>query len=100
MAVTVVATVRVRPGKEEQFQKAANRLIEHVLRNEPDTLTYLLHRSRAAANEFLFYEVYADDAALAAHGSSESMQRFFADVAGLLEGQPEIRMYDELGGKR
>lgn len=100
MAVTVIATLRVQPGKEEQFHRAANRLIAYVLANEPDTLTYLLHRARGANNEFLFYEVYADEAALAGHGSSEAMQRFFSEVAGLLEGQPEIRMYDELGGKR
>jgi quinol monooxygenase YgiN len=100
MAITVVATVRVRPGSEERFLKAVAPLLEHVLQNEPDTLVYLLHRERGASNGFLFYEVYADEGALAAHSSSEVLQRFFAEVSPLLEGQPEIRMYEEVGGKR
>ncbi len=100
MAVTIVATLRVQPGNEEPFEKAAAGLLEYVLNNEPETLTYLLHRERTAPNSFLFYEVYADEEALAKHGSSEALQRFFTEVAPLLDGQPQIKTYDELGGKR
>jgi quinol monooxygenase YgiN len=100
MAITVIAKVKVKPGSESQFQSAADKMLAHVRENEPDTLTYLLHRAQGDPTEFVFYEVYADQAALAAHGSSPAMQEFFAAIGGIVAGRPEISLYEELGGKR
>ncbi|MBI3784341.1 MAG: antibiotic biosynthesis monooxygenase, partial [Deltaproteobacteria bacterium] len=90
MAVTVVAKLKVKAGNESSFQSEAEKMIAHVRANEPGTLTYVLNRSQAVPGEFLFYEVYADASALAAHGSSEPMQKFFGAVGGILDGRPEI----------
>ncbi|GBD26555.1 hypothetical protein HRbin30_01887 [bacterium HR30] len=100
MPVTVVAQVQVRPDHEQAFQKAAEELVRYVTDYEPDTLMYVLHRSTSRPGKFLFYEVYADEAALARHGSSEAMQKFFAKVRSMLSGAPEIETYLELAGKR
>ena len=98
--VTVIAKLMVTAGNDGAFRQAADKMIGHVKANEPGTLTYMLYRSTADPNEFVFYEVYEDHAALAAHGSSEPMQQFFAAVGGLLDGRPEITLHEELGGKR
>ncbi|MCX8071586.1 MAG: antibiotic biosynthesis monooxygenase [Candidatus Binatia bacterium] len=100
MPITVVAQVYVHAGQEEAFQKAAEELVRFVTEREPDTLMYVLHRSTTVPGKFLFYEVYADEAALARHGASEAMQKFFAKVRNLLSGSPEIETYHELAGKR
>ena len=39
-------------------------------RKEPGTLLYAVHRSRDDAHVFWTTEIYADDAAFAAHGAS------------------------------
>jgi quinol monooxygenase YgiN len=98
--VTVIAKLKVKAGAEATFRQAADKMIAHVQANEPGTLTYLLHRSTADPTEFVFFEVYADQGAFGAHGSSEPMQQFFGAIGGLLDGRPEISMYEELGGKR
>ena len=98
--VTVIARLKVKAGSEAAFQQAADKMIAHVKANEPGTLTYILNRSTADPTAFVFYEVYADQAALATHGSSAPMQEFFGAVGTLLDGRPEITMYDEIGGKR
>jgi quinol monooxygenase YgiN len=98
--MTVVATLKVKPGQEETLIAGMQKMIAHVKANEPGTLTYLLHRSTADPTTFLVYEVYADQAAFAAHGSSEPMQEFFRLAGGILDGRPEIVVYDEIGGKR
>ncbi len=98
--VTVIARLKVRDGQGPAFEAAARELIAHVEANEPGTKTYLLHRSTADPTEYVYYEVYADQAALAAHGSSEAMQRFFGAVGGLMAGRPEITLYEEVAGKR
>jgi quinol monooxygenase YgiN len=98
--MTVIAKLKVNAGSEAAFQQAADKMIAHVKANEPNTLTYILLRSTSDPTEFVFYEVYTDQAALTAHSASEAMMQFFGAVGGLLEGRPEIGMYDTLGGKR
>jgi quinol monooxygenase YgiN len=97
---TVIAKLKVKAGSEQQFREAADEMITQVKTKEPGTLRYILHRSTSDAGEFLFYEIYEDQAALAAHSSSEAMQQFFGAIGGLLEGRPEISMYEEVGGKQ
>ena len=67
---------------------------------EPGTVTYILHRSTADPTVFAFYEVYADGDAFTAHSSSDRMRQFGRGLAGVLDGQAEIAMYEEIDGKR
>jgi len=98
--VTVIAKLKVKAGSEAAFREAADKMIVHVKANEPGTLRYILHRATGDPTEFVFYEVYADQAALATHGSSEPMQQFFGAAGGLLDGRPDITLYEELAGKQ
>jgi quinol monooxygenase YgiN len=97
--MTVVAKLKVKQGQEEALIAGLRKMIAHVKANEPGTQTYVLHRSTANPSQFLVYEVYADQAAFAAHGGSDAMREFFTLVATLLDGRPEIEMYEELAGK-
>jgi quinol monooxygenase YgiN len=98
--ITVVATLKVKPGHEDALVAGMQKMIAHVRANEPGTRTYLLHRSAADATKFLVYEVYDDQAAFTAHGASEPMREFFRLAGGLLDGRPDIAMYEEIDGKR
>jgi quinol monooxygenase YgiN len=98
--MTVIARLKVRPGKEAEFERAAREMVAHVKASEPGTVTYVLHRSTADPTVFAFYEVYADAAAFTAHSQSDRMRQFGRGLAGALEGQPEITMYEEIDGKR
>jgi len=98
--ITVIARLKVKPGGEAEFQEAAQGMIAHVMENEPGTHVYLLHRATSDPTQFVFYETYPDQAALAAHGGSAAMQAFMARIGGLLDGRPEIGTFEELGGKR
>lgn len=98
--ITVVATLNVKPGQEDALVAGMRKMIAHVEANEPGTRTYLVYRAMAKPTQFLVYEVYADQAAFAAHASSEPMQAFFQETGSILDGRPEIAMYEEIGGKR
>ncbi len=98
--LTVIATLKVKSGQEDALIAGMEKMIAHVKANEPGTVTYLLHRSTADPTTFLVYEVYADQAAFATHGASESMKEFFRLAGSLLDGRPDIVMYEEIGGKR
>ena len=98
--ITVVATLKVQPGKEGAFRQEAEKMIAHVKANEPGTLVYVLHQSTKDPTEFMFFETYSDQAAFSAHGASESMRHFFGAVGTLVAGRPEVKMYDEIAGKK
>lgn len=98
--ITVIAKLKVKAGNEDGFRKAADKMLAHVQANEPKTLTYLLYRSTSDPSIFVFYEVYADQDAFQAHGGSAAMQEFFGAVGTLLDGRPEIHLYEQLGGKK
>jgi quinol monooxygenase YgiN len=98
--MTVIAKLKVKAGSAATFEEEAQKMIAHVKANEPGTLMYTLNRATSDSTTYVFYEIYADQAGFAAHGSSEPMQQFFSAVGTLLDGRPEIHIYEELGGKR
>jgi quinol monooxygenase YgiN len=98
--LTVIASLKVQDEGRAAFETAANELIAYVQANEPGTITYVCHRSKSDPTEYVFYEVYKDQAALDAHGTSPQMQKFFGAAGALLAGQPSIKTYEEIGAKR
>ncbi len=42
--ITVIANLKVQAGQEAKFQQEAEKMIAHVKANEPNTLTYVLHK--------------------------------------------------------
>lgn len=97
--LTVVAKLQVKADKTDTFEAEARKMIAHVKENEPGTLTYTLHKSTADAGAYLFYEVYQDQGAFAVHGGSPAMQAFFGAMAGVLDGRPELTMYETVMAK-
>ena len=68
--VAIVARVTVKEGKAEEYIGAFAALLEQA-RKEPGTLLYAIHRSKDDPHVFWTTEIYADDAAFAAHGASD-----------------------------
>jgi len=98
--VIVIAKVKVQAGKEDEFAAAGRKMIAHVKAHEPGTVTYTLNQSTADKTDFVFYEVYRDPEAFAAHAGSEMMKEFGRSLGGVVAGRPEITMYDEVDAKR
>ena len=97
--LTVIAKIKVKPDQGRAFEAAANDMIAHVRANEPGTLSYVLHRSTADATTYVFYEVYEDQAAFAMHGGSPAMQAFFGALKGVVDGRPELEMYETIAAR-
>ncbi len=68
--VSILARVTVKEGKARQYLAALAPLLEQA-RLEPGTLLYAVHRSADDPDVFWTTEVYADDAAFAAHTATE-----------------------------
>jgi quinol monooxygenase YgiN len=97
--MVVVAKLKAKSGEEAKMEEALRGMVEKVAQ-EPGTLTYTLHRSQNDPSLFLFYEKYTDGEALKAHSSTDYFKELFGALPSMLDGAPEIEMYDELARLR
>jgi quinol monooxygenase YgiN len=63
----LVARYHVRAGDGDEVEAALKEMAALVKEQEPDCVLYEVNRSQDDPDEFLLYERYRDDAALAAH---------------------------------
>lgn len=90
MAPVVIFTrLRARPGRRDEVLAAFDALHDAVSA-EPGTAVFAMHVASDEPDVVLFYEVYADDDALAAHRESEAVRRVVPQLQSLLDGAPEI----------
>ena len=68
--IAVAARVRVKEGRVDEYLAAFAPLLEQV-EQEPGTLLYVVQRSEEDPRVFWTAEIYADEAAFAAHSGSE-----------------------------
>ena len=93
----VIAKMKAKAGNEAELEKWRKERVPHIEKEE-GTLIYKIHRLQKDHTEFVFYEKYASEEAVAAHSSASYFKEFFARVAPLLDGKPEISVYEEVTG--
>jgi quinol monooxygenase YgiN len=87
MALVLVVRMRAQEGKEDEAAGVMKQLAE-ATRQEPGCIYYIPVQSNEDPRDFMFYEQYRDEAALAEHGASEHFQRLAAgQLFGLLESR-------------
>jgi len=89
--VTVIAALRVKAGAEDRARRILQQAVPPTL-EEPGCLAYDLHQSLTDPAEFMFYERWASDAALAAHAASTAPHRLELreQLGDLTEGRPAV----------
>jgi quinol monooxygenase YgiN len=78
-AVILTAIVKAKPGQEDAVKEALLSLVEPT-RKEAGCLCYNLHRSKSDPTMFMFYEQWANQEALAAHGKTPHMKALGAKL--------------------
>jgi quinol monooxygenase YgiN len=96
MAIGVVATLKTADGKGGEFEAVFRDLAAQVKANEPGNQLYRVFKSRADANTYIVMEVYADQAALEAHGKSDHFKAAGPKIAPTLGGRPDIQYFDAI----
>lgn len=74
--ITVVATLRAAKSKGDALAALLTEQAGVVRSAEPGCLVYRVHRSTADPDHFMFYEIYADVAALDAHRNSPHLAAY------------------------
>jgi quinol monooxygenase YgiN len=93
--LAVIARLNVAKGKEAEFETIMLGLAAQVRANEPGNHLYQLCKD--ADGNYTVMELYADEAALAAHGASDHFKAAGAKFAGVMGGRPEIERLEVIG---
>ena len=96
MPLSVVATLKIQPGKAADFEAVALRLVAAVNANEPGCLLYTLNRGDAP-DTYVFMERYADEEATKAHRASEHFRTLGREMGQYMDGPPQVLRMTELG---
>jgi quinol monooxygenase YgiN len=90
--LTLIARLPMKKGKEEEAIQEIEKLVGPA-REEPGTLVYLCHRPKDQEghllSELVFFEIYADQDALAKHANSAHVRRFFDSYEEFFEGDKD-----------
>ena len=92
--IGVIAVIRAKEGQEAEFERMFAEMTAQVKANEPGNQVYQLTRSRAEPRTYKVLEMYADQEALEAHGSSEHYKAGGRQMRELVEGRPEVEVLD------
>jgi quinol monooxygenase YgiN len=98
VSIAIFTRLTARPGRREDLPGAFAPLLEAVA-DEPGTETFTMHAARDDADVVLFYELYRDEAALAAHRESDAVRAVVPQLSDLLVAPPEVT-YARTAGSR
>ena len=96
--VAVIAKIPAAPGQRDQLVAALQAALA-TAEQEPGTLRYILHEDAADADTLWFYEMYTDQDALTAHGTSDAFKALGAAMKPFMGGRPELNFLKPIGGK-
>ncbi len=86
--LAAVATLKVKPGTEAEFEAVAQEMVAAVKANEPGCLLYILTRS-PEPQTYVMLERYVDQAASDAHVASAHFREIGPRMGPFLAARPE-----------
>ena len=91
----VVATLKVKPGMDKQFEAVAKELVAKVNASEPGCKLYALHHGETPGT-YMFMERYVDQAAVEAHRASEYFKTLGRKMGEFMDGRPAVQRLNEV----
>ncbi len=96
MIHSVIATVRIRPGAEAEFEAIAKKLVA-ATNAEPGCLLYTLNKGEEP-NAYVFMERYRDEEAVKAHRASDHFRSLGREMGAFMEGERSVLRMQEIAG--
>ena len=92
--VTFIARLKALPGEEAEAAEAIKEMVAAVEANEAGALAYVAHTAPASPGEFLFYEVYAGEAAKNTHMKTPYLKKLVALMGPVFDPAFGVRIED------
>jgi len=94
MSTTFIATLVVKQGHEDEFERLQKELSQLTHTHEPGTLVYDVIKSRSKARTYVVYGRFRDEAAFQAHQASTFHDRLVPPIMACVEGEMDLQLLD------
>jgi quinol monooxygenase YgiN len=94
MSTTFIATLVVKAGMEERFEKLQAELSELTHAKEPDTLAYDVIKHRTEPRTYVVYARFRNEAAFQLHQATTFHERLVPPIVECLAKDFAIAFYD------
>lgn len=95
-AVTVVAFIRAKGGREAKIQEVTRKLQKEVHQKNPDAVIFQAYKGANEPGLILFYEIYKTREAFQSHKDSEHLQNWFDALEPLVNERVQVMVLDPL----
>jgi len=92
VTVGIVAHLKVKDGKQAEFESAFLELQAAVKKNEPGALQYEVFKSKSDPTMYVVMEQYKSDEDLAAHRTTPHMAAAGPKLGAVLDGRPQVEI--------
>ena len=89
-----IATLKIKPGQEAEFERLQTELSELTHATEPDTLVYDILRSRSATDTYVVYARFKDEAAFQLHQTTPFHDRLVPPIMVTLGADMQLEFFD------
>lgn len=89
-----IATLKIKPGMEAEFERLQKELSELTHANEPDTPVYDVIRHRERRDTYVVYARFKDEAAFNLHMATPFHERLVPPILACVEGAMDLQFYD------
>lgn len=93
--IILIGTLQAKPGREKELENRLKSVFPKV-KQEQDTVEYVLHRAEEDNRKFLFYEKYRNREAMDYHMNTAYLQELFKDMEGLMSEKPQIELFEDI----
>lgn len=76
----ILVTIKLHPGKAEEFKPHILANAEAAVRDEPDCHLFHVMQAEDDPDTFFFYEVYTEPASLDLHREQPHFKKFYEDA--------------------
>ena len=94
--ICILATLKVKKGKEELFEKTFIELSKNVREIEKGNIFYQISKDREVENTYIVMEQYTDQESVDSHGKSDHFRSAGRAIGECLDGPPVIKYLDAL----
>ena len=92
--ITIVATLDIKEGKEEEFEAVMKGLADEVRKNEDGCALYTVNKTKDG--KYVMLERYNDKDAFKAHTGSEHFKEASPKIMACMGGLPTMTRLEEI----
>ena len=94
--ICILATLKVKKGKEELFEKTFIELSKNLKKIKKGNIFYQISKDREVEDTYIVMEQYRDQESVDAHSKSNHFRVAGAKLAECLDGAPVIKRLDAI----